>query len=409
MQSNTPATFAVAVSPKPIDSTGGGVMKRMIRATLVASLAYVMIAMSAGPASAAPNTASARGQCGGSTASWQQYVNNLAAFGAVQQASVVNQFAGYSPRDGSFTQWLKERVIVTRLTAPATITNYGCNHRGLFAAGKKHLPKGWPVLVALPAKYEKKDIRTTPKKGYKAVTVTVKLVGQATCTNPGKGWVKVKIYVKVKVKAKPPKAKPKPKPKPKPAPPVTGSCNVNNSPGAIVCSSFYVIVTCGGAQIQIGGSTKEEAIQAANQYVAQNCSTVVNPSPPCCQPPPPPPPPVCPPGTTGTWPMCVTPPPPPVTTTVKAITTHDVYSGGQADLCFTVSRSDNSAVDPNQLHVAPAEGQMIAGTLKFVDGKWCQRWQAPVTTVTHQVRWTAYAYGASDSSTMTVRVQDTGP
>lgn len=113
------------------------------------------------------------------------------------------------------------------------------------------------------------------------------------CTPISKG------YCRNFVKGKPIKPKPKvPKPAPQPQPPTAqppGSCNAINSPGAVVCSTFYIIVTCGGVQIVINGSSKEEAIVKANQYVANNCNVNLPPPPPpppVIPPPPPPPPPV---------------------------------------------------------------------------------------------------------------------
>jgi len=240
-------------------------------------------------------------------------VNNLTVFGAVPQAAQINRSAGYSPRDGSFPQWLKERVVVTRLAAPATITNYGCSSNGVFPAGKKHLTKGWPVLVALPAKYSKSDVRMSRTRGYKPVMVNAHLVGQASCTNPGSAIVKVVIYVKVKVV----KFKPK-KPVVTTAPP--GSCNANNSPGANVCSTVTYVNVC-GTQVVYNGDQKDITTWT-NQYIADHCAPTVNtgicsqsgalnygnagvcvfppPAPPCnCTPPPPPP---C---------NCTPPPPPP--------------------------------------------------------------------------------------------------
>ncbi|HVO86586.1 MAG TPA: hypothetical protein VMT23_02535 [Candidatus Binatia bacterium] len=81
----------------------------------------------------------------------------------------------------------------------------------------------------------------------------------------------------------------------------TGSCNAIDSPGAVVCSTFYVIVTCGAAQITINGATAAEAIANANQYVAQNCTTPPTTTPtPTCTPP-----------STGTFPFCSVPTPTP--------------------------------------------------------------------------------------------------
>lgn len=94
----------------------------------------------------------------------------------------------------------------------------------------------------------------------------------------------------------PKKPTPAPKPTVPPSPvvitpsiPTLGSCNAVNSPGSVVCSSFYVFVTCGGVQIQINGSTAAAAIASAGQYVAGNCNPVVVYPPPVLPPPPPPP------------------------------------------------------------------------------------------------------------------------
>ena len=281
----------------------------------------------ASPALAAPDV-SLRGQCGGQVYSWQQYVDNLSTFGAVQQAANVNRYAGYSPRDGSFTQWMKERVIVTRLAAPAVIDNYGCNANGLFKAGKKHLTKGWPVLVALPGKYSKSDVRLKPTRSYKAALVSVRLVGQASCTNPGKAIVKVIIYVKIKTKPTPkaaPKPKPKPKPKPAPKPPAALCITAQGFPLYVlppgitvvngVCTSTTTVTTqtCKEGQT-VSNDSNGNMICINNSNTNTNTVTVpvtVVVTPPSCGSCAPPPAPVCPPGTTGTYPNCQVPPPPP--------------------------------------------------------------------------------------------------
>jgi hypothetical protein len=121
-------------------------------------------------------------------------------------------------------------------------------------------------------------------RGYNCVPIA-----KGYCQNMVTG----KMIRPVPKKAPPVKKKPV---KPMPAPTPPGSCNVTingNNNNVINCTTFYVVVTCGGSVIQIPGSTKEEAAANASQYVAQNCSTVNTPSPPS-------PPPV----------VVVTPPPP---------------------------------------------------------------------------------------------------
>lgn len=102
-------------------------------------------------------------------------------------------------------------------------------------------------------------------------------------------------------------------------------------------------------------------------------------------------------------------PPPPVTTTVKAITTHDVYSGGEVDLCGTITRSDGSKADPTAITISAPGNWEPKSNVFFVDGKWCQRFKVPATTVQYNVTYTIFAYGAQASNTMTVRPQNTGP
>lgn len=243
---------------------------RFVRHLCVSTVVVGAILVFASSAFASTDSSSMalRGQCGGQIHSWQQYMNNLAVFGAVAQAANVNRSAGYSPRDGSFRQWLKERVVYTRLAAPVTITNYGCNANGLFGAGKKHLTKGWPVLVTLPVKFSKSDVRMAPKRGYKAIIFRVHLVAQASCTNPGKAIVKVVIYVKVKAK---PKKHPK-KPVVKPTTP-TGNCNVINSPGGMACSNPVYVNVC-GTQVVYNGD-QDHLQQWINSYVADHCAPTV--------------------------------------------------------------------------------------------------------------------------------------
>lgn len=163
----------------------------------IISIVIALIAI-IGVTSLTTSSAYARGQCGGSVTSWKGYYNNLQQKGVVSQAAKVNQSAGYSPIDGSFKEWLQERVIVSRLATAANVQNHGCNPGVLFGAGTKHLSKGWRVLVALPDKYSKDDIATKPRKGYKLERVRAKFVGQATCSNPGKNTVTVKLWVKKK-------------------------------------------------------------------------------------------------------------------------------------------------------------------------------------------------------------------
>jgi len=177
-----------------------------------------------------------------------------------------------------------------------------------------------------------------------------------------RAFVNAKIHAEVNLRCGP---APKP-PAPKPTPPPAGSCNANNSPGAVVCSSFYVIVTCGGAQITINGATQQEAIQNASQYVSQNCNSS---TPPCnCTPPPPP---VCPPGTTGTPPNCVTPPTAPSVTITSTTTLNDIPEGkdsGPFYITVNASAAGTLTIDPGVGGVSDCNSSTPQGSITLPFG-----------------------------------------
>lgn len=358
--------------------------------------AFTLFGAITAPAASAATDTARRGQCGGAVYNWQGYINNLSMYGGVQQAAEINRSAGYSSTDGSFTQWMKERVIVTRLAAPATITNYGCNSSGVFAAGKKRLSKGWPVLVALPDRYSKSDIRMKPTRGYKAIVVKVRLVGQATCANPGKAIVKIVIHVKVKVKLKP---KVKPKPKPKPAPPVSPLCITTTGvplysiPSGItvvngVCTTV-VVTTTTTQECKAGEVRNSNNVCVNNTNVNTNTNTVTVPvtvivSPPAgcttCTPVVVTPP-TCPPGQTGTPPNCTTPPPPPPPAnrppTGQIKPPQHVYVNGQTPVCVdNVTDPDGDQVSVSFSFTA---GSAISSVFTQPGGAVCVTYKAPDT------------------------------
>jgi hypothetical protein len=105
---------------------------------------------------------------------------------------------------------------------------------------------------------------------------------------------------------------------------------------------------------------------------------------------------------------CPPPCPPPIqhSTNVRAVTHHDVYSDGLADLCVEVTRDGIVVdVDPRTIFFSPDEGKMVDGTLhkdSSGSGHWCQQWHAPVTAVKHDVAYTVYVGDLQASNTMTV-------
>lgn len=176
---------------------------------------------------AVPSTASAWNRCGGQVSNWSQLYNNWKKQGILGSPNLKKVLvpAGYRPVDGSIKQFMRDRVMIGRTRTTVTIDNFGCAGGQLGSVGGKSLTAFWPIAYALPAKYSKKDVSKTPRKGYKPVRIRAHLVAQATCSNPGKKVITVTIYVKVSKTPKKPKKKPTPNPAP-PAAPAPG-CNQN--------------------------------------------------------------------------------------------------------------------------------------------------------------------------------------
>jgi hypothetical protein len=95
-----------------------------------------------------------------------------------------------------------------------------------------------------------------------------------------------------------------------------------------------------------------------------------------------------------------TPPPKPPTITVTCLTNHDVFSGGQIDLEIKAVYSNGTqpTLSPDDVQIWADEGNMMDGTKHtYTDSSgtyWVQRWQAPITTLTHTVTWHATVEGA---------------
>lgn len=243
-----------------------------------------------GPASAAPAASEWRGWCGGPATTHTQLIGNLRRFGVLDD---IGRKFHVRPVDDSVGNWIRRNTGLATMARTATFGNKGCANGAFFEARARTLKPGdkvWVLTAQLKAKFPN-GFSLTPRPGWKRKVVCVKAFNNPTCTNPLEGTACIFVWVPPAKKAVPPK-KPKPKPpvtKPKPPTVQPGSCNANNSPGAVVCSTFYVIVTCGGVQINITGSTKEEAIAKAEQYVQNNCNVNLPPQPPPVVPPVPPP------------------------------------------------------------------------------------------------------------------------
>lgn len=194
------------------------VRKHAFILVLVALIAAILVV---------PTQASAWDRCGGQVYNSTQLYNAWKKQGILGDPSLkkILRSAGYRSVDGSIKQFLRDRVMIGKARTTVIIDNFGCGGGRIGGVGPKTLSKGWPIAYVLPGKYSKKDVSTRKRKGYKAVVVKVHLVGQASCSNPGKAVTKVTIFVKIN-KIKP---KPKTKAKPKTTPPALApiSCPVN--------------------------------------------------------------------------------------------------------------------------------------------------------------------------------------
>jgi hypothetical protein len=98
-----------------------------------------------------------------------------------------------------------------------------------------------------------------------------------------------------------------------------------------------------------------------------------------------------------------TPTPKPPTLTVSCLTNHDVFSGGQIDLEIKAVYSNGTqpTLSPADVQIWADEGSMMDGTKHtYTDSSgtyWVQRWQGPITTITHTVKWHAMVKGATNT------------
>jgi|GEM_PF-4655965 len=215
------------------------------------------------------SSASAYGQCGGAVSNGSAIYKSWQAMGVVSQAQEVVESAGFHRMDGSLKSWMKERVVKAKLASSASPVDYGCQPGNLFSVGKRTQAKGTPVLVALPLKYAKTDIRSTPHKGYKRIVVSVHIVGKTDCSNPESGVVRVVFYIKIKVVKHHPKKHHKKPHKKKPAPECS-SKSPNGGGGNCVQQEVTVKPTqeCGAENHSTTGCTQTTIT------IVNNCGNV---------------------------------------------------------------------------------------------------------------------------------------
>ncbi len=233
------------------------------------------------------SSASAFGQCGGSVSTGSELFHEWQAMGVTSQAGEIAKSAGFHRMDGSLSHWMNERVVKAKLASTASPEDFGCNPGTVFSVGPRAIAKGTPVMVVLPLKFAKGDVRFTPHKGFKRVVVSVRVVGKTDCSNPLKGTVRVVIYVKV-VKHHPhhPKCKCHKKPPPKPKPSceaqglvtVAGNC-VSQSNNAEQNCKATVNGQWNGSQctiVQINANCSNVAANEGGTVVqGGNCNTII--------------------------------------------------------------------------------------------------------------------------------------
>jgi hypothetical protein len=252
------------------DTLKGGtamtVLKRMI---VIMALLMGVMGLIANSAFASSQHASVLNRCGGVANTKSQLLHNWDRMGVTGS---VSRLYGIQSVNETLASRVNSSFGLATLSAKATVKNFGCSGGAVKSAGNKTLRAGtrvWIDKTSLQAKFPG-AFSLSAKAGFKKVSVWVQSRAQSSCSNPVAGFVRIWIWVKV---GKPPSA-------PSPTPP--GSCNAINSPGAVVCSTISVWVTCGVVQMQFG------SLQSAQQWAAVNCSTAVI-SPPCvCNSPPPP-------------------------------------------------------------------------------------------------------------------------
>jgi hypothetical protein len=181
----------------------------------------------------APGIASANnsGQCSGPNhrvvTKPVQLEGNLKAEGpkALKTMKTLARELGWSPQDGPFHNWLKNRTIIVRTKKPLRIRDYFCRGGTMKFWKFKTVPAGTPMVVVLPDKLQSSDVSTKKRKGFDSMPARFKSLAQALCSNASLAEFLQSLFVMhEKVPQKPAKEK-------KPTPPQTpqGKCNGDNT------------------------------------------------------------------------------------------------------------------------------------------------------------------------------------
>lgn len=266
------------------------------------------------PASASANSI---GQCDGPVlhevpvSTGLQLYNNWKKEGVTSKAAeIALKPAGYLQMDGSVKVYMTDHVAKMKLAVTTTFDDYGCRNGTVFGAGTRTFARGEWVMAALPPKYSMSEVRFTPHKGYKRVTVSTHNVGKVECSNPFPAATKVYIYVKV-VKHHPKHKKHKKSvPTPKPLPScesqgmigTAGNCVQQTNSAEQNCSVSggkwnHTEQKCKITQINVncGNVVVVEEVEgpvSVNQPKSENCKTEIVEKPCGCSPVPKPEPPV---------------------------------------------------------------------------------------------------------------------
>lgn len=211
-------------------------VKRMI---LVAStlVGAFMFAGSALASPAASNRAEWRGWCGGPAATGPQMLQNLKQYGIRAQ---LESYYGIDNINTTLEAFFADVQMATLSRTMVQTDNKGCNPGSFFDAKNRVKMPGDKMAVrgrALRAKFPD-GYSLVPKPGWRRVEVPLNTLGQANCSNPGRGKGWFWVWVKPVAKKTPPTLKPGPKPKPKPPvvkPPVV--------PVSVVCTGLKVQMT----------------------------------------------------------------------------------------------------------------------------------------------------------------------
>ncbi len=233
-------------------------------------------------------SASAFGQCGGSVSTGSQLLHSWQVMGVTSQASEIARSAGFHSEDGSLSSWMKERVVKANLASAASPEDFGCHPGTVFSVHHRTLGKGTPVMVALPLKMSKGDVRTSPHKGFHPQAFWANAVGKSTCSNPLKGKVRVILFVRNHKKHHPKSAIAKECVAGKVIA-SSGNCNTQSNTSSETCGNGQVQSATGCITIQINNVCGEVAVGGSTGG-GEQCKFEIHEERKEEKPPPPPPP-----------------------------------------------------------------------------------------------------------------------